>query len=261
MRGRTANEATMGNAFRLRLAKVAIGKLFNGVHNRDAVHIRLATGLPCDHMRDAAELKKALLGTHLVQTDSAEVIANVTEVMVIPQPYGTIYSRTLTPAAISIPRIPSCGQACVMWGRTRLTWRSMTTASTSTRRAGAWRAAYSPRRSGSRNHSNGTIARRCPTRSSRTYSGRAGSAPAAIWSITARRSRKPSHRYGAPRCNLLSESGKRGRPSMVYLSGRRSELVLRDVMSAYPQTQLVKQAQIANAQGYLNYARFAETAR
>ncbi len=32
-------------------------------------------------------------------------------------------------------------------------------------------------------------------------------------------------------------------------------------MSAYPQTQLVRQAQIANAQGYLNYARFAETAR
>jgi hypothetical protein len=27
LRGRTANEATMGNAFRLRLAKVAIGKL------------------------------------------------------------------------------------------------------------------------------------------------------------------------------------------------------------------------------------------
>ena len=41
-------------------------------------------------MRDAAELKKSLLGTHLIKTDAAEVIANVTEVMVMPQPYGTI---------------------------------------------------------------------------------------------------------------------------------------------------------------------------
>jgi hypothetical protein len=35
LRGRTANENTMGNAFRLRLAKVAIGKLLNGLWNRD----------------------------------------------------------------------------------------------------------------------------------------------------------------------------------------------------------------------------------
>jgi hypothetical protein len=40
-------------------------------------------------MRDAAELKEALLGQHLIQTDACEVIANVTEVMVMPQPYGS----------------------------------------------------------------------------------------------------------------------------------------------------------------------------
>jgi len=45
---------------------------------------------------------------------------------------------------------------------------------------------------------------------------------------------------------------------VIYLSGGGAELVFRDVMSAYPQTQLAKQAQLANAQGYLNYARFAE---
>jgi len=62
--------------------------------------------------------------------------------------------------------------------------------------------------------------------------------------------------------NLLSEKWKAGTTvDVVYLSGGGAELVLRDVLSAYPQTQLVKQAQIANAQGYLNYARFAETAR
>lgn len=31
LRGHTANESTIGNAFRLQLAKVAIGKLLNGV--------------------------------------------------------------------------------------------------------------------------------------------------------------------------------------------------------------------------------------
>jgi len=90
LRGRTANENTMGNAFRLRLAKVAIGKLLNGLWNRDVVHIRVSTGLPVDHMRDAADLKKALLGQHLIKTDTAEIVANVDEVMVMPQPYGSV---------------------------------------------------------------------------------------------------------------------------------------------------------------------------
>ncbi len=43
-----------------------------------------------DHMRDADELKEALHGQHLIQTDACEVIANVTEVMVMPQAYGAI---------------------------------------------------------------------------------------------------------------------------------------------------------------------------
>ena len=86
LRGRTANEATMDNAFRLRLAKVAIGKLMQGLWNRDIAHLRIATGLPTDHMRDAAELKGALLGQHLIRTDTAEVVANVAGVMVMPQP-------------------------------------------------------------------------------------------------------------------------------------------------------------------------------
>jgi hypothetical protein len=98
LRGRTANESTMRNAFRLRLAKVAIGKVMQGMWNRDIVHIRIATGLPTDHMRDAAELKASLIGKHLIQTDTAELIAHVSEVMVMPQPYGTIYANTLNEA-------------------------------------------------------------------------------------------------------------------------------------------------------------------
>ncbi len=97
LRGRTANERRMGNAFRLRLAKVALGKLLAGVWDRDVVHLQISTGLPVDHMRDAQELKEALLEQYLIQTDSCEVIANVTDVIVMPQPYGTAYSQMLTP--------------------------------------------------------------------------------------------------------------------------------------------------------------------
>ncbi|MBL8152971.1 MAG: hypothetical protein JNM70_02205 [Anaerolineae bacterium] len=62
LRGRTANEDVMGNAFRLRLAKVAIGKLFGAqVQPGEVVHLRIGTGLRVDHMRDAAALKQALL--------------------------------------------------------------------------------------------------------------------------------------------------------------------------------------------------------
>src|SRR5574341_244258 len=51
LRGRTANEVTIGNAFRRRLMRAAIGKLLAGIHDESVVHIRIATGLPVDHMR------------------------------------------------------------------------------------------------------------------------------------------------------------------------------------------------------------------
>src|SRR5690606_9291044 len=95
LRGRTANESTMGNGFRLRVAKVAIGRLMQGVRDGGVLHLRVATRWPTDHMRDAADRKASLLGQHLIQTDTARLIANVTDVMVMPQPYGTIYAATL----------------------------------------------------------------------------------------------------------------------------------------------------------------------
>ena len=57
--------------------------------------------------------------------------------------------------------------------------------------------------------------------------------------------------------NLMSEKWQRGTTvDVVYLSGGGAELVVKDVREAYPQTQLVQDAQLANARGYLNYARF-----
>ena len=55
----------------------------------------------------------------------------------------------------------------------------------------------------------------------------------------------------------MSEKWQRGTTvDVVYLSGGGAQLVVNDVKAAYPQTVLVQDAQLANARGYLNYARF-----
>jgi len=97
LRGRSASESD-DNAARVRLAKVAIGKLLSGTRNGEAIHVRIATGLPVDHMGGAAELKTALIGLHHIQTDAADFVANIIDVIVMPQPYGTLYSQQLTTA-------------------------------------------------------------------------------------------------------------------------------------------------------------------
>lgn len=94
--GRTADEATIGHAFRLRMMKRALGQYFAGTTNGDVIHIHLATGLPVDHMRDAVGLKQSFLGQHHVKTDLADFIANIVAVNVMPQPYGTIYHNYFT---------------------------------------------------------------------------------------------------------------------------------------------------------------------
>jgi plasmid segregation protein ParM len=261
LRGRTANEATMGNAFRLRLAKVAIGKLFNGVRDHDAIHIRIATGLPCDHMRDAAELKQALLGTHLIQTDAAEVIANVTEVMVMPQPYGTIYARTLTTAGDLNP--------AHTYMRTGVCDVGTYTVDIALDDDGE----YIDAESGSVESGVFTAQERIAEMLERDYRQkmpyriieevlRTGKFRASGEQIDYRDAVEAALApLRSATLNLLSEKWKSGTiVDVIYLSGGGAELVLREVISAYPQTQLVKQAQIANAQGYLNYARFVERA-
>lgn len=97
MRGRTVNEEAIGNIYRLRFALAAIGKLLgSSVSDGDVVHVKIATGLPVDHMPGAPDLKAVFKGTHRVQTDAADFVVNIGEVYVMPQPYGTIYANTLT---------------------------------------------------------------------------------------------------------------------------------------------------------------------
>src|SRR5690606_19109934 len=59
--------------------------------------------------------------------------------------------------------------------------------------------------------------------------------------------------------NLISEMWKTGSGvDVMLLCGGGAELVYESVKETYPQTHLVRDAQLANARGYLNYARFKE---
>lgn len=257
LRGRTANESTMGNAFRLRLAKVAIGKVMQGMWNRDIVHIRIAAGLPTDHMRDAAELKASLIGKHHIKTDTAELIANVTEVMVMPQPYGTIYSATLNENG-EINRNHA-------YRRTGVCDVGTYTVDLALDDEGE----FVDAESGSVESGVYTAQERISAALERDYREKM---PFKIVEEVLRTG--IFHANGQPvdyseiveealaplrsaTLNLMSEKWQRGTTvDVIYLSGGGAELVVEDVREAYPQTQLVQDAQLANARGYLNYARF-----
>ena len=257
LRGRTANEQTMGNAFRLRLAKVAIGKLMRGIWNREPVHLRISTGLPVDHMPDAAEFKTALLGQHLVQTDCAELIANMIEVMVMPQPLGTVYANLLTENGEI--------NAHHTFMRTGVVDVGTFTVDIALDEDGEFKDAESGSVESGVYHRPGTHRRAVGTRSppenpvQHRRTGAAhrlfhGQRQAMDYSAEVEEALAPLR---SATLNLISEKWKRGATvEVIYLSGGGAELVYEQVAEAYPQTVLVPNAQLANARGYLNYAHF-----
>ena len=257
LRGRTANEKTMGNTFRQRLAKVAIGKLVQGVWGRDVVHLRISTGLPVDHMRDAAELKEALLGQHLIKTDSCEVIANVTEVIVMPQPYGSAYSQMLTPT----------GEINVYhtYMRTGIVDVGTYTVDIALDDDGE----FVDSESGSVEGGVYTAQERISVMLERNYREKVpykiveqvlrtgiftASGNPIDYSDEVEEALAPLR---SATLGLMSEKWQRGTTvDVIYLSGGGAELVYEQVVDAYPQTKLVAHAQMANARGYLHYANF-----
>lgn len=258
LRGRTANEKQMGNAFRLRLAKVAIAKLVQGVWGRDVVHLKLSTGLPVDYMRDASELKESLLGQHLIQTDVCEIIANVTEVRVMPQPYGTAYSQMLTPAGdINVYHT---------YMRTGIVDVGTYTVDIALDDDGE----FVDAESGSIEGGVYTAQERISAMLERDYREkmpykiveqvlRTGMFTASGKPIDYRSEVEETLApLRSATLGLMSEKWQRGTTvDVIYLSGGGAELVYEQIVEAYPQTKLVPQAQMANARGYLYYANFA----
>lgn len=257
LRGRTANEERMGNAFRVRLAKVAIAKLVRGVGDGDVVHVCLASGLPVDHMRDSQALKDALIGQHLIKTDEVEIVANITDVMVMPQAYGAIYSQMLTERGeINVRHT---------YMRTGVCDVGTYTVDIALDDDGE----FISSQSGSVESGVYTAQERIAEILERDYREkipfsmidqtlRTGIFTASGHPISYRAEVEEALQpLRSAALNLMSEKWQRGTTvEVIYLAGGGAELVMEDVLSAYPQTKLIKEAQLANARGYLNYAHF-----
>jgi plasmid segregation protein ParM len=257
LRGRTADETHIGNVFRGRLAKVAFGKLLAGIQHGEAVHIRISTGLPVDHMRDAGALKEALIGQHLVKTDCAEFVANVSEVMVMPQPYGSLYAQTLTPGGEINPNHTFI--------RTGVCDVGTYTIDLALDDDGV----YVDAESGSVESGVYTAQERIAAALERDYRQKLpfkivesvlrtghfrASGEDVDYSAEVQEALEPLR---SATLNLMGEKWKAGKAvDVIYLSGGGAELVKDVVMATYKQTRLVKNPQTANARGYLSYAYF-----
>jgi plasmid segregation protein ParM len=255
LRGRTANEGELGNVFRARLAKAAIGKLLP-THD-DVVHLRIATGLPVDHMRDADALRVALGGQHVIHTDGAHFIANVVGVMVMPQPYGTIYSQRLTTEG-AINRCHTFTRVGVVDVGTYTVDLALDDdgeyidGESGSVESGVWTAQERIAAAIERDYREkpalrvveGVLRSGCLRASGESvdYSGEVSEALAPLRSAT---------------MELIAQKWKGGlNVDVIYVSGGGAALVIDEIKSYYRQAQLVEGAQMANARGYLNYALF-----
>lgn len=256
-RGRTANEQTLGNVARLRLAKAALGKLYPSRSNGETVHMVISTGLPVDHMRGAAELKQALIGQHRVKTDTTDFIANVIDVKVMPQPYGTIYRAMLTERGAINP--------CHTYTRTGVLDIGTYTIDAALDDDGEYIDAASGSIEAGTYTAHDAI--------SIAYERDFGQKPdlRALDEIMRKkclRNRGELIDYSdvveqalapirAATLELATDKWQAGAAvDVIYVSGGGAPLVYDDVKAAYPQAQIVERAQLANAQGYFNYALF-----
>lgn len=259
LRGRTANEDALGHLFRRRLMKVVIGKLMAGVWDEPVVHVRIASGLPVDHMADSPTLKATLLGQHLIKTDTAHLTANVTEVMVMPQPLGCLYSVMLTPEG-EVNRQH-------VYKRTGVVDVGTYTIDIALDDEGEFISADSGSVEGGVYMAHNQIAALLEKRYRQKMSFkmieetlRTGTFRA--YGELVDMSEEVEEALASLRSatlNLIGERWKSGTGvDVVLLCGGGAELVYESVKEAYPQTHLVREAQLANARGYLNYARFKE---
>lgn len=259
-RGRTASETSIGHVARVRLAKAAISKLYPMRTNGDVVHIRLATGLPVSHMPGAAELKAAFIGQHLIQTDIADFVANITECAVMPQPYGTIYANMIMPTGKLNP--------CHTYTRTGVVDVGTFTIDIALDDD----AEYLDEMSASSEASVSRIHTLISAEYERRFSQKIDQED--IETIT---------RNGCIRVkgklenftdvvaqgraelteatlNLMGRTwGAATRVDVIYVAGGGAGFVFDELKRAYPQAQLVENAQLSNAQGYYNFAQFKAT--
>lgn len=212
-----------------------------------------------DHMRDATELREALVGQHRIQTDTAAFVANITSVMVMPQPYGTVYSKMLTPNGTVDP--------CHTATRTGVVDVGTYTVDLALDDDGE----YVDSESGSVESGVFTAQERIAALLERDY--RQKMSPALVESVLRTGCFRASgkvvdykHEVQAAleplrsaTLNLMAEKWKAAKHiDVIYLSGGGAALVADALLPFYEQAEIVKEAQLANARGYLNFALFRQ---
>jgi len=258
LRGRSGTTDDVGVEARLRLIKAALGKLLGAmVTNGDMITIRLATGLPVAHYRTTAvkTLKQALIGTHPIQTDVANFIACITDVMVMPQPTGALYSQQLTNAGgINMQHTAK---------RTGVIDVGMYTIDDTLDDDGE----YLAQRSGSIEGGVHVVHQRIVD----LLTDEMGDAPE-YWQIEQTLRTGKVNIRGRERdftkqvrqfCEALDTAtlnlstqlwGAGAGIDVIYVCGGGGPLVVERVQEVYPQAVLVENPQLSIAQGYLNYA-------
>lgn len=261
LRGRTANDNVTGNAFRVRMAKVALGMLMVGCYSgdREAISINIATGLPVDHMHGAAELKAALSGAHRIKTDSADFVVHVGGVRVMPQPNGTIYRQMLTSDGRinrqhTFVRTGVCDVGTYTVDVTLDDDGEYIDAESGSVESGVFTAHQRIEAAMEKD-----FGQKMPYKTIETTL-RTGFATAFGEEIDYRRVVEDAlHPLRSATLALLNDKFKAGASvDVLYLSGGGADLVFDDVLRAYPQTRKVTNPQLANAQGYLNFELYKQ---
>ncbi len=260
LRGRTANKDAAGNEFRVRLAKAAIGKLLTGIRNGDRIGLRIATGLPVDHMPMAGELKKALIGLHRIETDAVDVVADVADVMVMPQPYGTIYANTLTEEGEINRRHIANRTGVVDVGTYTIDLAlddngEYIDAASGSVEGGVYtaqeRLAAILETDFGEKPAYREVERCLQTGEYRAFGELIDYRAAVDEALEPLRSSV---------LNLMASLWKTGAAlDAIYLSGGGAQLVAKVISKSYRQARLLANAQLANARGFLNYALFVQT--
>jgi hypothetical protein len=88
---------------RVLMILAALAKMFPDVYREEPIYVRMATGLPVDHMGGAAALKTALIGRKMVHTSHCKFPVEIQTVSVMPQPSGTISAYSLNPDGTENP--------------------------------------------------------------------------------------------------------------------------------------------------------------
>ncbi len=259
LRARTTDESAVldsfSNSFRLRMMKVAIARLYPNLIEGAVVHARIATGLPVKFMGDTESLKTVLIGQHFIRTDQTEFVLNVTEVMVMPQPYGTLYNQALTADGQINPCHTAIRTGTVDVG----TYTVDATEDESLEYI----------ESGSDSIEAGTHT--AQEYISKWYSDKYGQTPTYRQIETAlmtgcikvrgesieissvvKDALKPLRSATIALITRLWQAGTN--IDVIYVTGGGAKLVFDEIKAIFPQAVLVENFQFANARGYLNYA-------